>query len=88
MNADLVSSLASELSRNYNQMKDRAIWYALMRGEGWIPNPDELCKHGMIVRSAQGDDSYEEFRWRGKPMFQIRMKFYDLKATIEIKELP
>lgn len=88
MTQDLVSPLAAELSRNYNQMKDRAIWFGLLRVEGSIPHPDDLRRYGMFVRSVQGADDCEEFRWRGKPLFQIRIKFDELKAVIQIKELP
>jgi hypothetical protein len=87
MSPDFVSSLSSELSYRYNRMKDGAIYNALIKSEGGIPHPETMRVNGQFVRTSQGSDEYEEFRWRGKPMFQIRLKFQEYKATIEIKEL-
>lgn len=87
MTQDLVSSLAEELSYRYNRMKEDAIYRNLMRCEGEIPNPDTLAAHGRFVRVRQGMDDYEEFQFRGKPLFQIRLRFDVFKAFVDVKDL-
>lgn len=68
-------------------MIDKAIYRALIKAEGKIPEPSVMSLFGMMVRSSRGSDNWEEFRWKGKGMFQIRLKFEDMRAIVEVKDL-
>lgn len=87
MTQDLMSSLADEISYGFNRMKEEAIHRAIMRAEGCIPEPQALVAYGMFVRVSTGEESYEEFRWKSRSMFQIRLSFEKMKAVIEVKDL-
>lgn len=68
-------------------MKEVAIFRNLMRCKGRIPSPDEMSANGVFVRVQQGVDGYEEFRYQAVPMFQIRVKFEDMKASVVVTDL-
>lgn len=84
---DMVSGLADEISYNYCHLKEKAIYRNIIKAEGMIPDPDTLKLNGMFCRIRQGLDDYEEFRWKNIPMFQIRIKFNDMAATIKVTDL-
>jgi hypothetical protein len=86
MTQDLVSGLAEELAYRYNCMKEAAIFRAIMKAEdGVMPHPSEMRVSGRFIVCSH--DDYEEFQWRLVPMFQIRIRFKEHKATIEITDL-
>lgn len=81
-----INEVAKELSYRYAMLKEQAIWRYLRMLQSF-PSPMECAAMGMFVRCSAGDDSYEEFRWRDKPIFQIRIVWDDYKIRIEVTDL-
>lgn len=84
---DLVSSSIEAIAYAYTQMKERAIYRTLIAHLGEFPDPDTIRRCGMFVKCAQGNDRYEEMRWNGVGLFQIRMVIESKKVKVEVKDL-
>lgn len=79
--------VADELRHRYLRLKEDAIHRALIRAEGEIPSPSEMAQNGMFIHVVQGSDSYEEFRWKNRPYFRIRIRFDEFKVWVLVNDL-
>ena len=85
--SQLMDSAVSQLSREYARTLECKIFQAVKKECGGCPDFEQAAANGRIVRCRQGDDSYDEFQWKGKPMFQQRILFKGSSVKIFITDV-